>query len=413
VSLFRKAFQLLTGTLLAQVVTLLSLPIITRNTSPAEYGKFTIILFVVATLLPLSTLRIETLSISVEDENSVRNLNIFAIINSTLISLLIIPTGLLIAYLLKITIITESKMAYLMCATLLIQSFAIIINQLNIRDKKYTRVMQGSILQNSTSSSLQILATFLNPVYTLLTLAYNFGRAVIILRDYKVLKNILTKKMNKLEIIQTVLRFKSQIAILTIGTFVETLFFSFLNIFIGVKYGPVAAGYLGLTLVLFLVPSTLISSSFSTVIFSEFDPRIRPTTRVRTLMIAVLAMAAGLAVFINVFFPEISNLYLSKKWVQSGEIIKMLAIPISINILWVTSSNLYFKLNKYKEYIFFNCTRAIVAGCSAVIGYSMDKNWQDLVELYFVSSSVILIIPITRIYLTVLFKRIEITQINF
>jgi O-antigen/teichoic acid export membrane protein len=410
VSLFRKALQLLTGTLLAQLITLMSLPIITRNTSPTEYGKFTIVLFIVATLLPLSTLRIETLSVSVGDENNVRNLNIFAIFNSTLVSLLIIPTGLLIADLFKITFVSESKMAFLICGTLLIQSFATIINQLNIRTKKYTRVMQGSILQNSTSSTLQILVTYLNPVYILLIIAYSFGRVLIIVRDYKVLTNLLSEKINKIEIIQTVLKFKSQIVILTLGTFVETLFFSFLNIFIVVKYGPIAAGYLGLALVLFLVPSTLIGSSFSTVIFSEFDPRVRPTTRVRSLMVVVLAMAAGLGVFINVFFPEISNLYLSEKWMQSGEIIKKLAIPISINILWVTSSNLYFKLNKYKEYILFNCTRAIVAGCSAIIGYFMDKNWQEVVELYFVSSSVILIIPITRMYLRILLRRIELNS---
>ena len=403
-NLFRKAFQLLSGTLLAQLITFLSLPIITRNTSPTEYGKFTIVLFVVATLLPLSTLRIETLSVSIDDENCVRRLNLFALMNSTIFSLLLLPIAFLIAFLFNITVITVNAIPYLICATLLIQSFAIIINQLNIRAKKYTRVMQGSIIQNSTSSFLQILITYFNPFFIWLTLAYNIGRAAIIARDYNLLKSIFIEKTSKIEIIQTVFKFKSQIAILTIGTFIEALFFSFLNIFIGARYGSVAAGYLGLTLVLFLVPSTLIGSSFSTVIFSEFDPKSGSATRVRRMMIAVLAIAVGLAAFISVFFTKFTNLYLNQNWTQSGEMIQKLAIPISINILWLTCSNLYFKLNWYMEHIFFNFTRGIVAGCSAIIGYSMGKNWQDVVELYFISSSVILIVPIVRIYLKILSK---------
>jgi hypothetical protein len=264
--------------------------------------------------------------------------------------------------------------------------------------------MQGSIIQNSTSSFLQILITYFNPLFIWLTLAYNIGRAAIIARDYNLLKSIFIEKTSKIEIIQTIFKFKSQIAILTIGTFIEALFFSFLNIFIGARYGSVAAGYLGLTLVLFLVPSTLIGSSFSTVIFSEFDPKSGSVTRVRRMMIAVLAIAVGLAAFISVFFTKFTNLYLNQNWTQSGEMIQKLAIPISINILWLTCSNLYFKLNWYMEHIFFNFTRGIVAGCSVLIGYSMGKNWQDVVELYFISSSVILIVPIVRIYLKILSK---------
>ena len=74
-----RALKLGAGTILAQIISLVSIPIISRIYDPAEYGHLTLILSVTAILIPVATFRIETLIVvSDTDEEAAKLLSISA-----------------------------------------------------------------------------------------------------------------------------------------------------------------------------------------------------------------------------------------------------------------------------------------------------------------------------------------------
>jgi len=386
-------------------MTFLTLPIITRNISPAEYGLYSQILFIVATLLPLATLKIEILNMTIEDVNESRKLLNFAIFNSIGLSLIILPVFSFIILILKINVQYSISFYVLIAFCLITQAFVNIVNQQNMKSKKYTRVMQGSILQNAMLSGLQILFTILKPIYQLLIISYIIGRAMVVLREIRIIKNLIKFKLNMRQSIETYKKYRKKSMILTLGSFLETFFYSAISTLISLKYGSAAAGYLGLALILYLVPTTLIGSSFSSVIFSEFQEKNGENTKVRSLMLFVLIISIGIAVVVSNFFPLISDLYLSETWKQSSNLIKYLAVPIGINILWITCTNIYIKSQKFNLYLGFMIARILT---SIFVGYVLflnQKSWQVIVIGYFVSGSFVVLLPTLRIYSTLLTKR--------
>ena len=55
-----RALKLGAGTVIAQLISILSVPVITRMYGPQEYGHLTLFLSTASILIPLATLRIES-----------------------------------------------------------------------------------------------------------------------------------------------------------------------------------------------------------------------------------------------------------------------------------------------------------------------------------------------------------------
>ena len=71
---FRKTIQLGTGTLVAQIITLVSIPILTRLYNPETYGFLAVLILASSAILPIVTLKVETLIFTLSDEEEVLNL---------------------------------------------------------------------------------------------------------------------------------------------------------------------------------------------------------------------------------------------------------------------------------------------------------------------------------------------------
>jgi len=401
-SLHKKAGQLLFGTFIAQSITFISLPIITRYVSPAEYGKYTQTLFLVATLLPLATLRLESLSVSVTDEKVAGQLAKLGLASSTFLAVLVLPILFVLSSVFPVELGIGKYSILIVALALASQSFALILNQFNLRRKRYTKIMQGSVLQNSTTSVLQVFNAVFNPFYEFLVISFAAGRLSILIVDIKKFSIILRSKLD-LKITKLLIqRFWKISLILIFGAFIETLVFSGINIFIGFEYGQNVAGYLGLALVIFAVPGTLIGSSFTSIIFSEYIPREKATLKVKKMIKTVILISLTISVSVSFLFPPIANVFLSQAWSESTTLISQLGIPIGINILWVSCTSIMYKNEEYTKYLGFSSLRLLVATVVASIFFLAGNTWQSVVVAYFFSGAVVLLFPICVTYRYVL-----------
>lgn len=397
-----KAGQLFFGTFLAQTITFITLPIITRIVSPTEYGKYTQTLFLVATLLPLATLRLEALAVSVTDDKVAGQLAKLGLVSSVFFAVLVLPVLYVLSNLFPVEFGIGKYSILIIALALASQSFALILNQFNLRKKRYTKIMQGSVLQNTTTSALQVFSAVFNPVYEFLVISFAAGRLSILIVDIKkfsvILKSKIDFKITKL----LIKRFWKISLILIFGAFIETLVLSGVNIFIGIEYGQNVAGYLGLALVIFAVPGTLIGSSFTSVIFSEYIPREKATLKVKKMIKTVILISVTISLGIMFLFPPIANLFLSQDWSESTALISQLGVPIGINILWVSCTSIMYKNEEFTKYLGFSTLRLLVSIVVATLFFIAGNTWQSVVVAYFFSGAIVLLFPICVTYRYVL-----------
>ena len=393
-SLHKKAGLLFFGTFIAQSLTFFSLPIITRYVSPTEFGKYTQTLFLIATLLPLATLRLESLSVSVSDDKVAGQLAKLGLFSSIFLAILALPTLYVLTRIFPIELGSSQYFMLMIAFALASQSFALILNQFNLRKKNYTKIMKGSVLQNSTTSALQIFFAILNPVHQFLIISFAAGRLSVLVVDTRKFREILKSRLDFATTITLFKRFWKISSILILGTFIETFVFSGINIFVGFEYGQNVAGYLGLALVIFAVPTTLISSSFTSIIFAEYIPHEKATLKVKKIIRTVILISITISVSIMFLFPPIANLILSQTWSESTALISQLGIPIGIHVLWVTCTSIMFKNEEFTKYLGFSTLRFLVSMVVASIFFFTGHTWQSVVVAYFFSGATVLLYPI-------------------
>jgi O-antigen/teichoic acid export membrane protein len=397
-SLHKKAGQLLFGTFIAQVITLLTLPILTKLVTPTEFGKYTQTLFLVATLLPFATMRLESLTVSVLDDATAIGLAKIGLISSTLLTLLFLPLFLMIAKEFSVNLVIGVYPFLVIAIALISQSFALILNQYNLRLKRYKKIMFGSVLQNSITSIFQILASIVNPIYEFLATSFAAGRFSVLIADTRKFKEILRFQLEINMIKSLVQRFWKSSLILITGAFFETFIFSGINVFVGLKYGQEIAGYLGLALLIFAVPGTLIGSSFTSVIFSEYNPKEKVNLKIKKILKTIVLISLTTSIFITYIFPEIARVFLSQEWSESISLISKLGIPIGINILWISSASIMYKNEEFGKYLTFGALRVLLSTVTASLFVAGGNSWQNVVLSYFVAGSVILLVPIFSTY---------------
>ena len=193
-------------------------------------------------------------------------------------------------------------------------------------------------------------------------------------------------------------RFWKSSLILITGAFFETFIFSGINVFVGLKYGQEIAGYLGLALLIFAVPGTLIGSSFTSVIFSEYNPKEKINLKIKKILKTIIFISLTTSIFITYLFPEIAQVFLSQEWSESINLISKLGIPIGINILWISSVSMMYKNEEFGKYLTFGALRLLLSTLTASIFVAAGNSWDTVVLSYFVAGSVILLVPIFSTY---------------
>jgi O-antigen/teichoic acid export membrane protein len=378
------------------------LPIITRYVSPTEFGKYTQTLFLIATLLPLATLRMESLSVSVSDDKVAGQLAKLGVLSSIFLSLLVLPTLYVLSKLFPNEIGLGTYSIFVIALALASQSLALILNQCNLRRKRYTKIMRGSVLQNSTTTALQVFTAIINPVYEFLIISFALGRISILVVDTRKFISILKPKLELETTKLLVIRFWRISLILIFGAFIETLTFSGINTFVGLEYTQEIAGYLGLALVIFAVPGTLIGSSFTSVIFAEYIPREVATLKVKKMIKTVILISIAISVSVMFLFAPIANLILSETWSESISLISRLGIPIGIHLLWINCTVIMYKNEEFTKFLGFSTLRLLVSIVVASICFLAGNSWQLVVLAYFLSGAGVLLFPICLTYRYVL-----------
>jgi lipopolysaccharide exporter len=403
-----RALKLGAGTVIAQLISILSVPVITRMYGPQEYGHLTLFLSTASILIPLATLRIESRLVVTENSEiagtmlreAIKIVFIFCVFVNTLtfIYFFIASSSNLLQCLISSILFT---------LVLLAQALGILFVQVALRVKFDVKISQSSVIQNFSTVTAQMLFGLWNPVGNLLISGFITGRFLgyaSLLVEVKTLYRYGKKqKQNLAKLYQKQLALNKS---LISASFIDTSILGLPTILIGAKFGVEYAGYTGLTQTLMMVPITLIAGAFGSVIISELGNRSATSDSLVQQNRAVLIYIAKKLVIAALFFalitglagPRIFLIALGSSWESTSSLIGILALPFAVTLVWQPLMNVYLAQRLYDKYLRISITRIVIAFTIAGLFMMLNFSWITVVAGFFYGNMLVQIKNLFDLY---------------
>lgn len=374
--------RLISGTALAQLITLLSAPILTRLYGPEAYGIAAIFTALTGILSVLACMRYEFSIVLPECDIEAANLLALSLIISVLMSSLTIP---LIWYcgdqlLYWVSMPALAKYLWLIPLTVLISGIFAALNYWNTRSKHFMRLSIAKVSSQLVGSGTSLgLGYSGNTNGASLIIASLIGQTVAttvllgqILRDNGrfIYRNITWKNMWN-----GVKRYRRFPLISSWGALINTASWQIPILVLGAFFSPVIVGFYSLGFRLIQMPMSLIGGAISQVFLQRgveankkgnLDKLIEELFNkmlIIGLLPTMLLMVEGADLFVFVF---------GKDWREAGVFTQILAPWAFIWFLTSPLSTIYIILEKQKKELavhsFIFCSRIMAISVGSLLG---------------------------------------------
>ena len=365
----------MTGTVIAQVISLLGLIYIQRYYyGPEEFANFKLFYEFAAIFVGISALKLETGIVLEKNDNAARlltNLSLKLVLIAGLISFIA-----LIAYsqfdsnLMKIT--NNIYLLILLPVTVVCLGFTQVFNSWFTRNNSFKLMSVNKVSQNATSLFGQVIFAISN----IKSFGLIYGRTIGLLVSnliffFKYLKNRPELQKEKGDVKKIVVKHNKFIYFTSPSVLLGGVV-NFLLIDLFMKYyGDDFSGKIGSAYHYLGISIAVITTSFAQVYYSKLST-IESKEELRknyTFWFLRLFLIAFIGVIMMQFIPNSwDEVVLGKAWNGTLEIMKIMSIWMGIMFVSSSLSYIYIKLGRQKEMLIFDIVHIVlVYGC---INYS-------------------------------------------
>ena len=392
------SLQLATGTLIAQVLSIVALPVLSRLYSEQEFGKFTLLTSTSATLLPLATLRLENIF---QSERGIKeSQQILSVYLKVIFIFCMTLTVLEWIYWISSRATNLPKFScFWLLLPLQIFSLALvtIFNQILFKTKLFATSAKAGILQNGISGMSQSILGVINPNVVFLSLGAAVGKLACFLPYRNSLKREFNFEFAGSRRLKTFL--KKNIAttgILVSASFLDAALISVPAILLNSYFGSKFAGYFGMTQLILYFPMTLIGGAVGSVLFSEiatpensFAQDFKSLRReIRQILFLLTLSASGYAIIVMLFSERLFPLILGSKWTTAGHLASMLAVPYAVGFIWYPLANIFLALKLWKTTLLIAIARlsgSLICGFLALV---LHWDWEGFLLAFAIGSAI-------------------------
>lgn len=405
-STIRNVATLMSGTFLAQIVSLISLPILQRYFyTPEDFGNFMWFFEFVAIFATIGALRLETGVILEKEERSARiltELSIKILIISSLVGLIFAIIGSFFSASFN-TVLNNSILFFLIPIGIFSIGLVQIFNSWFTRAQKFKTIAVNKLGQNTFAS----LGQFGFAITKLSSLGLILGRVfgnvyASIFLGYRYFKNKSIKnKIQKNEEIQLLKKHKNFVLFTTPGTLIGTYInFLLIDLFL-YYYGASVSGEIGASKYYIGVGFSLFSTAFAQVFYSDIS-KIHDKKQLRdlyTYWLKRLVLIGVLAVFVIFMIPNtLVVLILGEKWSSLLPTLKIMSIWMSVMFVSSSLSYIYIKLNRQKTTLIFDIFHLIVIYLSVYISFKLYNDFYVSLIWFTLAQTIYYILAIFAAY---------------
>ncbi|ULW40179.1 type 8 capsular polysaccharide synthesis protein Cap8K [Staphylococcus aureus] len=333
------SFLMILSSGIAQVILIITTPIITRLYSPTEFGEFTIFSNIAMILIPIINARYDLLIVNTKNDRSANILSQISFLISLLILLILIPIFAISAWLYPNFIL---DFIFIIIMLFLVSLTNIFTNYLN-KERKYKVLSLISVFRAGSMALLQIIFGLLALGSLGLIIGFSLSYIAGITLGYKTFKKHFNIVRDKEETKALFLENKNQLVYSTPSILLNSLSFSVVVFFIGILYTNTEVGIYGMAIRVLGIPVTIISLGLSKIFMQQANDYYIEHGNFRNLLLKFSSILVIVSIILYVplylFSEELVNILLGHSWVDAITVIKIV-IPLFVIRLIVSTVSL-------------------------------------------------------------------------
>ncbi|HDJ5465047.1 TPA: type 8 capsular polysaccharide synthesis protein Cap8K [Staphylococcus aureus] len=333
------SFLMILSSGIAQVILIITTPIITRLYSPTEFGEFTIFSNIAMILIPIINARYDLLIVNTKNDRSANILSQISFLISLLILLILIPIFAISAWLYPNFIL---DFIFIIIMLFLVSLTNIFTNYLN-KERKYKVLSLINVFRAGSMALLQIIFGLLALGSLGLIIGFSLSYIAGITLGYKTFKKHFNIVRDKEETKALFLENKNQLVYSTPSILLNSLSFSVVVFFIGILYTNTEVGIYGMAIRVLGIPVTIISLGLSKIFMQQANDYYIEYGNFRNLLLKFSSILIIVSIILYVplylFSEELVNILLGHSWVDAITVIKIV-IPLFVIRLIVSTVSL-------------------------------------------------------------------------
>lgn len=333
------SFLMILSSGIAQVILIITTPIITRLYSPTEFGEFTIFSNIAMILIPIINARYDLLIVNTKNDRSANILSQISFLISLLILLILIPIFAISASLYPNFIL---DFIFIIIMLFLVSLTNIFTNYLN-KERKYKVLSLINVFRAGSMALLQIIFGLLALGSLGLIIGFSLSYIAGITLGYKTFKKHFNIVRDKEETKALFLENKNQLVYSTPSILLNSLSFSVVVFFIGILYTNTEVGIYGMAIRVLGIPVTIISLGLSKIFMQQANDYYIEHGNFRNLLLKFSSILVIVSIILYVplylFSEELVNILLGHSWVDAITVIKIV-IPLFVIRLIVSTVSL-------------------------------------------------------------------------
>lgn len=333
------SFLMILSSGIAQVILIITTPIITRLYSPAEFGEFTIFSNIAMILIPIINARYDLLIVNAKNDRSANILSQLSFLISLLILLILVPIFAISAWLYPNFIL---DFIFIIIMLFLVSLTNIFTNYLN-KERKYKVLSLINVFRAGSMALLQIIFGLLALGSLGLIIGFSLSYIAGITLGYKTFKKHFNIVRDKEETKALFLENKNQLFYSTPSILLNSLSFSVVVFFIGILYTNTEVGIYGMAIRVLGIPVTIISLGLSKIFMQQANDYYIEHGNFRNLLLKFSSILVIVSIILYVplylFSEELVNILLGHSWVDAITVIKIV-IPLFVIRLIVSTVSL-------------------------------------------------------------------------
>jgi len=366
---------LFTGTSIAQFITIVSIPILSRIYSPDDYGFYGFYLSILSILTIASTGRYE-MALFLSNRNK-KNANIFVtiIIITTIFALL---TFLFIFF---IGFFSSYKISYwlyiLSFSTFLGGAFQTLVI-VAIRNEKFKNISINNIYRAIIVNILCVIFGIAGFGVDGLMVPLIIGQVFQTLHLYWGLRKYITLDAYNFRIFKAVIySYRNFLKFSTISAIFNSISLQLPFIFLKKYFSINQIGYYFQSYKLLSIPSSLLARSIGNVFAQEISQKINSNELIDEFVKSIYRKMIYLSFLpfslILVFGDILISIILGSAWNESGIYAQIISPWLYINFIIAPLTYLFELLQKQKIFAFYNFTLLLIRTFALIIGFFMNS----------------------------------------
>jgi O-antigen/teichoic acid export membrane protein len=357
--LVRNASVLMSGTVIAQLLSILLQPVLRRLFTPESFGIYSVYLSLVGIIIVISSLRYDdAIVLPKSDKESINlvglSLIINFVINLFIFFLVFLFGGKIISFLNLPSNFPVSMLYIIPVGTFLLGTYQALNNWL-IRKKKYYSVSINKLVRRSCEGAAQIvfaLLKFFNGLIYSDIVGQASNVTIVALQAKKNNLNLNLLSFTKLKYVFN--KYSDFPKYNLIPAFMSACSYLLPPIFINKFFSPETAGYFDLSKLLLSIPIAFIASSISSVLLQRISEKFNRKETILSDLKPVFFVVGFISIVeiitIILFGEDIFKIIFGKQWVTSGAISKIMVWSLALNFIVSSFSCIFVSMRKIKTY---------------------------------------------------------------